>query len=732
MTAKKDIAALKHQLRENPHDEAGWLKLLALLRESGQDEQSYPLAKKAYNRNPASLKIGIIYANTSTQRGKIKKAIEVLTLLQHSYPRNYKVALSLARCHHKVSQAKRAQQQFIRAMELAKSEEMKLGAMTELALSYKSGKHTNKSRLVLDEILSIQPEYRKARLLLADISLQAKQLKKAKNEYASVLSDNPEDERAILGLSQVYMEAGKIEDAEKLIKRGLNHNSKNVFFLLALGQLTFDDARYKESINAYEQVLNVNQEHLGALTSIAQIYGRLGQYSKAIKILDSHEDQKQQRILAKKIELFLRWGRERKALRLIKEALVIHPQDVQLHFLHSRCKEQLGLPKQALKVLDQLSPTTDSIKLRILQKKADIFFKNYEYQKSIEITEEILAQGSNKLSNRIKLAQLYVQEYRHDEAMAQLKSATEELVKGSGSRKTQVPLKSHIRYILNDIQSYPSLKNKMDKIMKKEGMDRIHKLAKLVKEDPSYLGSALYLLKEGRDQGLMNRNSRKTSRVIPANIVQYWDASEVPVEITRISKTWQNKHPDFEYTLFNYETALKFLRDNYGIESERAFKNCQGPAEQADYFRLAYLNIHGGIYADADDVCVSSIHPLLEGGYSFIAKQESLSSIGNNFLCAIPQHPIIRSAFNHAHRNLLSYTAENAWFKTGPAILTVATAEHIAQLILSRKLTNNSTLILSLYELKKYVKEHMQLSYKTTDQGWFSRAYNRRVTTSLK
>jgi hypothetical protein len=60
--------------------------------------------------------------------------------------------------------------------------------------------------------------------------------------------------------------------------------------------------------------------------------------------------------------------------------------------------------------------------------------------------------------------------------------------------------------------------------------------------------------------------------------------------------------------------AAEFIDSSLGRDHARAFARCYHPAMQADYFRLCYLVVEGGLYVDADEVCIASeIESLFEG-----------------------------------------------------------------------------------------------------------------------
>jgi hypothetical protein len=100
-------------------------------------------------------------------------------------------------------------------------------------------------------------------------------------------------------------------------------------------------------------------------------------------------------------------------------------------------------------------------------------------------------------------------------------------------------------------------------------------------------------------------------------IVQFWhDLKELPKDIEECIASWRRwTTSGFTHHLFDERSAQEFIADELGARHVRAFDRCYHPAMQADYFRLCYLLIEGGLYVDADDVCVSTqINRLFDDG----------------------------------------------------------------------------------------------------------------------
>lgn len=94
---------------------------------------------------------------------------------------------------------------------------------------------------------------------------------------------------------------------------------------------------------------------------------------------------------------------------------------------------------------------------------------------------------------------------------------------------------------------------------------------------------------------------------IPRRIVQYWhNLQALPADVQECMDSWSRwQSSGFEYRVFDARSAGRFIEQLLGKDHLRAFMRCYHPAMQADYFRLCYLVISGGMYVDADDVCIA-------------------------------------------------------------------------------------------------------------------------------
>lgn len=103
---------------------------------------------------------------------------------------------------------------------------------------------------------------------------------------------------------------------------------------------------------------------------------------------------------------------------------------------------------------------------------------------------------------------------------------------------------------------------------------------------------------------------------LPKTIVQFWhDLGQLPEDVRECISSWSRWITSgFAHRVFDAADAVQFISRSLGPDHARAFTRCYHPAMQADYFRLCYLFVEGGLYVDADDVCiVTDIASLFEG-----------------------------------------------------------------------------------------------------------------------
>lgn len=93
---------------------------------------------------------------------------------------------------------------------------------------------------------------------------------------------------------------------------------------------------------------------------------------------------------------------------------------------------------------------------------------------------------------------------------------------------------------------------------------------------------------------------------IPKIIHQIWIGGNTEQEPpTEFMKTWREKNPEWEYILWNEQEIAK--RYPQGIRNQKRFLEMEELCGRADILRYEILYDYGGVYIDADSVCITPL-----------------------------------------------------------------------------------------------------------------------------
>lgn len=177
--------------------------------------------------------------------------------------------------------------------------------------------------------------------------------------------------------------------------------------------------------------------------------------------------------------------------------------------------------------------------------------------------------------------------------------------------------------------------------------------------------------------------------LIPRIIHQLW-IGDKKLAPTKLLETWKKKHPGFEYIFWD-ENELE--RRNFIPQLYEKINEMEEINGKADILRWEILYKYGGVFIDADSICIEPIDELLKFDKSF-ASYENEVVRGSNWTKGNPDyddvlgrmHPLIATgtmAFPPNHllpklaiewieKNEISIqkTGKRAWRTVGPGLLT--------------------------------------------------------------
>jgi len=236
--------------------------------------------------------------------------------------------------------------------------------------------------------------------------------------------------------------------------------------------------------------------------------------------------------------------------------------------------------------------------------------------------------------------------------------------------------------------------------------------------------------------------SGKNKLLIPHVLVQFWDSTTVPSDVSECMKSWKPlKDKGFDYILFDDEQAKWFILKNFNKRHLNAYNKCRHPAMRADYFRLCYLVNKGGFYVDADEVYKGDdlkewfndnklkLHPLCydSSTNSMVNEIDFMKTpcdspnltfyVNNNPIIAPPHHPVLNIALERSTQILLTQTKgvkQDVQSMTGPGNLTASLVYHSIE-------TKSDTLAQEFAFLSNwndFSKSQWPLEYRKDNRNW--------------
>jgi hypothetical protein len=132
-------------------------------------------------------------------------------------------------------------------------------------------------------------------------------------------------------------------------------------------------------------------------------------------------------------------------------------------------------------------------------------------------------------------------------------------------------------------------------------------------------------------------------------------------------QTWRDQHPDWRFMLWgNAELDTRAWRSKRQIDIYRGAGRWEGVA---DLMRYEILYEHGGVYVDADSVCVRPLDdwlPTLRMFAVWESEQHRPGWIANGFIGVTPRHPVLSSLVQVTAGMDVPMRRRTPWRSVGP------------------------------------------------------------------
>jgi hypothetical protein len=157
---------------------------------------------------------------------------------------------------------------------------------------------------------------------------------------------------------------------------------------------------------------------------------------------------------------------------------------------------------------------------------------------------------------------------------------------------------------------------------------------------------------------------------IPKIIHQIWIGPKTAP--LKLMETWKNKNPDFEYIFWN---ESEMVNRNLNLECQEKINIINEINGKADIIRWEILYQYGGVFIDADSICLEPFDDyfMCKKAFASYENEEMRKGlVATGTMGFYPKHPLCRDILNWIKSDDSTELIKKypAWFSVGPGILT--------------------------------------------------------------
>lgn len=712
---------LKKLLEAQPNHFNALLELGRVARQQSRYTEAIEQFQKALAINPSNSWLPCGIAACLRNLGRLDESQTILDTLLASQPDHFDALVESGHIANRQRRPNEALSFFRRANTLRPNASW---VSLNLASVLRELGQFEEARQILAAILQVQPDHVEALLGAGYLARRERKIEKALELFKRAEALRPEHIGARTAVAHELRELGQIEEAIVSIGELAEPYDPSVAPLLhQRGEIATFQGNAEQAQHYFEASITADPLFTAGYTSLISEYQRLGLFEDAHDVIDrackTFTDTGYFQV--RRLRLAYLCGEfervEDKAMPLLAD----NPNDGELWMTLVRAYIRTGEYIKARDAINNIPKQDLQGRRWIAECKAQLAWSQYHIETAESHAREWLRLSPDPAPALHFLATIHVcngDTMKVGKILAMLK----QIRQSHGSINIRKSAgKGLLDRMLREFRVNPFADRTLSAVIQLPLVERPAALGRAIQEEPGYIASAMSMLVTLRRLGLTGAppiNHGTVPSRIPRHVIQFWD-SDPPADIIELMNTWKTRCHGFTYEVFDELTAELFLENEGRADVLQAFKAAKHPAMKADLFRLAYLYARGGIYADADDKCRHSIEPWLTNGLDLLLMQEDLGSIGNNFIAAAPEHPLILAALNTVTQNILKKQGGGAWWSSGPAIMTTAFCSMYLDALSQSRLPDGLHVI-DYYRTAKRISMHVPRAYKHSDKYWLS------------
>jgi len=345
--------------------------------------------KKMLIHSPEDLDLRLRLAELLEKKGRIKEAIEEYTIILPQLTTNEKIACmkNIGYLLFQAGQKNKALHWYLKA---AKYDRKDPNLYYNIGSIYDELKKPKLAEKYLRFALELKKDDVEGRLRLGQSLFNKNKLKEAKKYVKEILKRKPKHLEALILLANIVEKEGDKDALRNIYKQILSYNPKNKIILFNLGVLETEQGNLQKGLHYFERLVKIDPKDTQAREALFDIYQRQKRndlaFNQAIRLikffpnkisyysyifthltaLDEFEQLAQYMIMGVKanpknfelrqylILVYLKLKKNELAVKGIKEALKLKPNNINLLYQLAKIHEGTGNLDQALQVYKKI------------------------------------------------------------------------------------------------------------------------------------------------------------------------------------------------------------------------------------------------------------------------------------------------------------------------------------------------------------------------------------------
>ncbi|MFH0296323.1 tetratricopeptide repeat protein [Bradyrhizobium sp. 31Argb] len=715
-------------LDRSPGNAAALVGLSYALRRLGCAGEAEEALRKVLRGQPGNHGARIALAHLLEAGCRLEEAAELLLELISRQPEHADGLAALGNIRRRQGDRKQALAFFRRA---SKADPTNISRLTDIAIELRDVGRFEDAEMLLDKVLAVSRADARALLQRGQLLRRQERRSEALAAFSELLRLDPNSTQAMVEAAAEERALGRPNVARQWLDKALDIEVDHLDALLALADIALQSDDADTALALYRRAGKTHPTSVWARLGEARACFELGERDRAFQVVTEAREclGLHPEIAGVEVELLRHMRDWTRAQEVLDDALAEASRPNFWLWSHKvQIATMTGQYDAAARLLQQ-APASDTVaEARVALLGGQLAEAQFRYEEAISLYQQSIRLNSGDAWSHFELARAALMNLDVDAARAALGafiqvSQSSLLLRGQSLSPSQNHVGQLLDEFLLDSEALATLRH----IRLRPLDSQFEPLRELIKQYPDYTPAAIIAAIALRQTGQFQQEATVESslkRAIPSTIAQFWDVTP-PEDVRNLMKSWQELHPTYQWKCFDDQKAFAFLNEHYGREIVDAYFRAPFPAQKADIFRLAFLVARGGIYADADDRCLVPVDSFIRPDATLVVHQENYGSIGNNFIAATPEHPVLARALELAAAAMRRGDRDLIWLSTGPGLLTRAFAQEWAAqrpVGLLRR-----TQVMNLGELQRSVGIHCPVRYKSTELHWSRSAFAKKA-----